>query len=683
MFLFGPNGLGKTSIVEAIRWCLFGLASRSGDIIKNQFYAGSCTVQIRLQGPDGHWTMQRLLGVSGGGSGRLTVRDPTGRERNLEDVFPQLSRIGPKEGTHVIYAAQQPSSRRPEADISDFRYVVFRYLGLEDVPRLVDVLLDLSTEWKSQESELLSEADKLKEELSERITELDDKIRRIVSNPPWGPTITPTWSGTKTKIDSLAGESRALGAQWPNNALDNLEPVGKIITIETAINKVLEGGASQLNEQLDDKCQALEQGNSIYQRALALERDIEETSADEVEVANRLTSVLDGVTIEGLQEQYQQAKGKFEKAQYCLDIARSSLNYIKLAGGTSPNIACPVCSTEVQLHNTILHLEQIEDSGDMATKELLEQRVKLRIRMDEVQTLTKKQVGLESCLTRMKSELYQILHKAREKLQLPSTSPLDEIGKVIEGLKNTIKELRDAMQSQSEAAQSWGMRISQLREEVKFHQGRRLKEQIESVRSGMTESIYSQIKDLAELRDIAKELRRQLNSHLDKRLDMKLPPLAEEMTEVYLRLTEGPTFDAITIKHQEKEDEESMTLDLRVSSSRGSGTWGVDDGILNGQALNAIHLVPYFVFSRYQEDPLLDLLLLDDPTQAFDTQKIALLLKELSDAASHATLFIATHEEDRFLPLLKKFFQPDEIKAFRAVGLDEDGPHLEDVSIVP
>ena len=135
VFLFGPNGLGKTSIVEAIRWCLFGLASRSGDIIKNQFYAGSCTVQIRLQGPDGHWTMQRLLGVSGGGSGRLTVRDPTGRERNLEDVFPQLSRIGPKEGTHVIYAAQQPSSRRPEADISDFRYVVFRYLGLEDVPR--------------------------------------------------------------------------------------------------------------------------------------------------------------------------------------------------------------------------------------------------------------------------------------------------------------------------------------------------------------------------------------------------------------------------------------------------------------------------------------------------------------------------------------------------------------------
>ena len=29
VFFFGENGLGKTSVVEAIRWCLFGLASRA------------------------------------------------------------------------------------------------------------------------------------------------------------------------------------------------------------------------------------------------------------------------------------------------------------------------------------------------------------------------------------------------------------------------------------------------------------------------------------------------------------------------------------------------------------------------------------------------------------------------------------------------------------------------------
>ena len=136
IFLFGPNGFGKTSIVEAIRWCLFGQSSRQGqdEVIRNQFYVGKpCVVQMELLAPDGLWTWHRRLRPTGNLSD-LTIRDPKGLERNLEDVFPQLSRIGPREGTHVIYAAQQPSSRRPEADITDFSYIVYRYLGLEEIP---------------------------------------------------------------------------------------------------------------------------------------------------------------------------------------------------------------------------------------------------------------------------------------------------------------------------------------------------------------------------------------------------------------------------------------------------------------------------------------------------------------------------------------------------------------------
>ena len=61
VFFFGENGLGKTSVVEAIRWCLFGLASRQGGTIKNQFHGGQCIVELTLEAPDGMWSFQRRL----------------------------------------------------------------------------------------------------------------------------------------------------------------------------------------------------------------------------------------------------------------------------------------------------------------------------------------------------------------------------------------------------------------------------------------------------------------------------------------------------------------------------------------------------------------------------------------------------------------------------------------------
>ena len=228
--------------------------------------------------------------------------------------------------------------------------------------------------------------------------------------------------------------------------------------------------------------------------------------------------------------------------------------------------------------------------------------------------------------------------------------------------------------------QLWTTRVDSARRELRFHQLRSLKERVQRLYDTQYRSLHNKLKDLGDLRDIADSARTLLNCHLEERLKVDLPPVAAEMTETYLRLTEGPTFDSIII-HQGENPDGSMSLDLRVSSSRGPGTWSVEHGILNGQALNAIQLVPYFVFSRYQEGPLLDLLLMDDPTQAFDTNKIKLLLEELADAASHASLFVATHEEDRFLPVLKEFFSDDDIRAYRAVGIGSDGPKFQNVSI--
>ena len=678
VFLFGPNGFGKTSIVEAVRWCLFGLAARAGEIVKNQFYGGSCIVQMTLEGPDGQWTMQRRLRTSSGESDP-TIRDPSGAPRNLEDVFPILARIGPREGTHVIYAAQQPSSRRPEADITDFSYVVYRYLRLEEVPRLSDVLLRLSTDWQVREEETCQAVGGLGEKFSQSIAEVEESLSRITSAPPWGDDLTPTQAGTRTKVDKLAADAQELGADCSSDTLEDLALPQKLFEIGTAIDTLLTGELGGLKQKLVERSGVLRAAQSLHQAGHDAVQEIQEQSARSEAIGKKLASVLNDSTIEHLEEQLRSVESDFERAQLKLDVARSSLKYIDVIGHGAESDVCPACGAGVPFGQLKLDLEEVDSSGDSSTKAFLEQKGQLRERVSRAKDLARRQANIDTEITQCQGRLEGILTQAGQRFDLPSPS-VELLGERVNDLRNSCQDLQDALGSQNKAKRSWEIRIGNLRREIQFHQLRTRKAHLQRLYDVRYKALHDSLKGLTDLRDVADKMRSLLNSRLQERLQQDLPPLAQEMTEVYLRLTGSPTFDSISIHHEENSDG-SMTLQLRVSSSRGSGTWRVEDGILNGQALNAIQLVPYFVFSRYQEDPLLDLLLLDDPTQAFDTSKIKLLLSELAGAASHATLFVASHEEDRFLPVLKDFFCVEDVKAYKAVGIGEEGPQFEDVPI--
>ena len=680
VFLFGPNGLGKTSIVEAIRWCLFGLASRRGEIVKNQFYGGPCIVQIGLQASEGLWTMQRRLRPSGGESDQ-TIRDPSGSERNLEDVFPQLSRIGPREGTHVIYAAQQPSSRRPEADITDFSYVVYRYLGLEEVPRLSDVLLALGKDWTTQEEEICNAVEKLGDAFSQRISDVDESLTRIMSYPPWGNSLTPTNADTRQKIDLLAEDAERLGNQWSKDALDGLTLHEKIYEIDTAVHAFLSGESEGVSQELAERSSRLRDAQSLLEKAESTAHQITEHSQTAATLAQELEATLSGSQIGELEASQQQLEEDLETAQLKLDVVRSSLKYLHTVGDESSYEMCPACDAGFRSGQLKTQLQDLEANGDFRTTEILERRDQLRKQISTASQLDDQLGALETQLASHRNALTKALELAESTLGLPSSPTVEVLREYVAEIREGYQQLQSAVESQAEASRTWDARIENAKREVQFHQHRSLKERLQRLYGMRYEALHDSLKDLGELRDIADDTRGLLNAQLHGRLQRDLPPVAQEMTDVFLRLTGSPTFDSINIRQGENTDG-SMTLDLRVSSSRGPGSWGVEQGILNGQALNAIQLVPYFVFSRYQDSPLLDLLLLDDPTQAFDTKKVRLLLTELSGAASHATLFVATHEEDRFLPVLKDFFGSGTVKAYRAVGISEDGPQFEDVPIV-
>jgi chromosome segregation ATPase len=61
MFILGPNNYGKSSIVEAIRWGLFGSTRRPGEVVANQSYSGDCRVELQMEQAAQEWTLKRRL----------------------------------------------------------------------------------------------------------------------------------------------------------------------------------------------------------------------------------------------------------------------------------------------------------------------------------------------------------------------------------------------------------------------------------------------------------------------------------------------------------------------------------------------------------------------------------------------------------------------------------------------
>src|SRR5258706_12111913 len=182
LFIFGDNGRGKSSIVEAIRWALFGLAGRETEV-RNQFYdKGECKVELELIASDGKWSLIRQL-RAGSSRSDLEIKNPKGESVLQSQVFPHMARLGPKEGTHIIFAAQQASQRRPQADISDFDRVLYSYLRLEDITDLLCRFDSFIKEQLQAERQIGEQISKTGAELKEDYAKQGVHLNGILRNP--------------------------------------------------------------------------------------------------------------------------------------------------------------------------------------------------------------------------------------------------------------------------------------------------------------------------------------------------------------------------------------------------------------------------------------------------------------------------------------------------------------------
>ena len=263
-----------------------------------------------------------------------------------------------------------------------------------------------------------------------------------------------------------------------------------------------------------------------------------------------------------------------------------------------------------------------------------------------------------------------------EKL-LDNPADLSSSDRTVEHLAERVRQLELELRESGSLVATKRNTLKNLHAEARFQGYRSREERLHrNLESGL-EPAREAHREFADVLETLRAIREALQESFNNTLNGTLPQISALMTEVYGRLTQQASFPKIVVESGPADVK--RTLRVRVTSDRTPGESFEPSEVLNGQAFNALNLVPYFVFSQFQAEALeLDCLLIDDPSQSFDTSRVELLMRELATAATHAQLIVASHEEDRFAPLIDKYFPSGSYRVLRVTSFAPDlGPTLE------
>jgi DNA repair exonuclease SbcCD ATPase subunit len=666
LFLLGPNSFGKSTIVEAIRWCLFGSPSGQQEIeVRNTFCpAETSDVVLDLAAQHRTLTIHRSL-PPGRTESRAIITDHDGRNLLVRDAFPQLARLGQPTGTQVIFAAQHAAGRR-QAEISDFSRVLYFYLAVEEIPDLLEKLRKLAEERRAQREEMSKSLDGFLQELRSELSGLQGKKDEILKNPPWGKGQIPTRSETDRKIDDLLhGAGRLTEAEAPPG-LSRQDKIGRIKEWNAAL-------ASSKNEALRAKLADLEVKREKAQKATdewhTLASGITKAEEKIAELENRERALLGAQPLDGLADQLAAAEQEHGEAVLRSAIRRHAAIYLDKYHPSQ----CPVC-------NQALATGTFEPQGeDPAADGSAARCDELRKRISDIKQLREERSTYRKSVASSRDRVATISRDAETLIGTSSPAP-DALEHYIQNLDDVILSARNQIKDAQAEHERRDRRTRDLEAEERFHNYQEKVAAIETILEKDISGSRSALTEYDSFLSTAEDIGKLVLEAFETQISFAISPLAEEITRVYARLTAHPSYDGILIVKQPSSSDrmEPGKLELQVTSSRCPGKC-FPANVLNGQAARALQLVPYFVFSDYWHDVMeLDLLLVDDPSESFDTSHLDHLMCVLQSVASHTQLVVASHETERMRPLIDKYFRIEE----RCIVSVEDfdplkGPTLE------
>ena len=638
-FLLGRNGNGKSSIIEAIRWGLFGSTGRPNDIVANSGYAGACRIDITLIRGGKEWRLRRTLirGASRGSD--ATLFDDEGQERSIRATMPQLDSLEAGEGTHIIFAPQSAPLRRQPEDLTAFERTVFNHVGLTHPRALLSHLGKFVSDQELSERSFDEHLSTLKKRITAQLGDLEHRRGQILSAPPWLSDQPPTTIETETKTKRLIAN---ISGDADDAPLSGLSLGALIEAAHSALHERELREQSARKEELDNVRDRLTQLRDIQtfhaeidgqQKSLRLSRE-------------KLAGLLAGQTLDYLRDRLHAERQALDASVLKQKLAADSVEL--LARDEKDPVLCPVCGVE---HRRADLESRLRDATEAPVPDGV---AGLNALVDEVQQaerVTQEVQALAEHVATMERKLLALIDQPdleRYADQLKS----DSASAVVDVLTNRESSLEGQISDEETWLDERRAELSRLEEEERYHQ---IQKQLHRVRvvDAEFQRVSRKYRDFVSFGESVRDIRDVVALCLTEQLELRLPSVERDLTRVFVALTRHPYYDRLVVaKHH------LPRLELQVSSSHDSSGVGHATGVLNGQAESALKLVPYFALSQTDEAPTeVYLVLLDDPTQAFDGEHIEILVERLADLGRSVQVVVASQETEKFRTLLPRSFQ--------------------------
>lgn len=641
--LFGPNGTGKSSTLNAIEWCLWGkecvgketgIRERVDWEIKNRNVTENPFVEIEFD--NGEKIAREYISDRRDEPSMAETINSLLKKYSFNDFF-----VGVYQHQEVIRAilTQEPRNRNEGFDrlfgLSDYRNFI---KALNEAKDLVDKLnKEAETEASEYKNKIKgkievweTEIEKLKQELKNKgIEEFEFTKEKEVSYKE------KLLKDLKEFIENLA-----LKPSDEFNQMQSDEKTEQFV-------KVMKNEITKLRSEMPD----VKKQNELFQRQGKLKRLLDEyneskgalkgkkeelenfmkKNGSRNEIENRINELNDGVS-----------KIEKEKEQKSLQglIIEKAIAYLK-EEGVDKNI-CPVCGKETT--NLLEHLkEEWEEKYRQKLEELNKQLEFFQSERKNKEELIKKLEEMERDIKRTDENLKGKIKSIEEELKREIKEDEDPeaiLNKELECIEENLEKLKKDVEQKQNTLNSFEEELAIVYKLMEYLEKIELRERARDVeKTEEWKKMNEKKEELIKLKERIEAIISAIKMASQEEAKTKVENAGERINKYFAQITKHPQIE--NLKLEVKEDKKTGGNNYEIKDASNKSIIAVlSQGNMNALALS--------IFLALCENMPFEFIMLDDPSQSLSSNEKKNFVEVLNSITEKKQIIVSTMDNELY-----------------------------------